>query len=76
MTSIPCSIPIPMNDVPPSLRQVKSASGETLKLLSERMTLNYVGQQALKLSFEQKSPKVHSESLDWLANAIKEFGFL
>lgn len=79
MISIPIpmtSIPIPMNDVPPSLRQVKSASGETLKLLSERMTLNYIGQQALKLSFEQKSPKVHSESLDWLASAIKEFGFL
>jgi len=40
------------------------------------MTLNYVAQQAMKLSFEQKSPKVHAESLEWLSQAIKEFGFL
>ena len=32
--------------------------------------------QVMKHSFEQKSPKVHSESLEWLGNAIKEFGFL
>ncbi len=32
--------------------------------------------QVMKHSFEHKSPKVHSESLEWLGNAIKEFGFL
>ena len=32
--------------------------------------------QVMKHSFEQKSPKVHSESIEWLGNAIKEFGFL
>lgn len=51
-------------------------AGETLKVIAERMTLNYVGQQVMKLCFEQKSPKVHSESLDWLGQAVKEFGFL
>ena len=29
----------------------------------------------LKHALEQKSPKVQSESLDWLAAAIKDFGF-
>lgn len=32
--------------------------------------------QVMKHAFEQKSPKVQSESLDWLGNAVKEFGFL
>lgn len=32
--------------------------------------------QVLKLAFEQKNPKVHSESLDWLGQALREFGFL
>ena len=31
--------------------------------------------QVMKHSFEQKSPKVQSESLDWLSQAIKDFGF-
>ena len=32
--------------------------------------------QVMKHAFEQKSPKVQSESLEWLGQAIKEFGFL
>ncbi len=32
--------------------------------------------QVMKAAFEQKSPKVQSESLDWLGQAIKAFGFL
>ena len=32
--------------------------------------------QVLKHAMEQKSPKVQSESLDWLGQAVKEFGFL
>ena len=31
--------------------------------------------QVTKHAFEQKSPKVQSESLDWLSQAIKDFGF-
>lgn len=30
--------------------------------------------QALALAFEQKNPKNQSETLNWLAQAIKEFG--
>ena len=56
--------------------QIKASSGETLKLIAERMTLNYVAQQVMKLAFDQKNPKVHAESLEWLGQAIKESGFL
>ena len=31
--------------------------------------------QVTKHAFEQKSPKVQSESLNWLSQAIKDFGF-
>ena len=34
-----------------------------------------VSLQVMKHAFEQKSPKVQSESLDWLSQAIKDFGF-
>lgn len=59
-----------------SCSQVKATSGETLRVIAERMTLNYVALQAMKHSFEQKSPKVHSESLEWLGQSVKDFGFL
>ena len=32
--------------------------------------------QVLKYAFDQKSPKVHSESLELLCRGLKEFGFL
>ena len=32
--------------------------------------------KVLKYAFDQKSPKVHSESLDVLCRGLKEFGFL
>ncbi|XP_064399412.1 cytoskeleton-associated protein 5-like isoform X3 [Halichondria panicea] len=56
--------------------KVKARSGETLMILSERMTLNYITMLVMKAAFEQKSPKVQSESLDWLGQAIKAFGFM
>lgn len=45
-------------------------------LMSEKLSLNFISVQALKSAFEQKNPKVHSETLDWLGQALKEFGFL
>ena len=32
--------------------------------------------QAMKHAFDQKNPKVQSETLDWLGQAVKDFGFL
>ena len=31
--------------------------------------------QVVQFAFEQKNPKNQSESLNWLATAIKQFGF-
>ncbi|KAL8599784.1 hypothetical protein ACOMHN_052297 [Nucella lapillus] len=47
---------------------------ETLSCISEACTLEYVSDQAMGLAFEQKNPKNQSETLNWLAGAIKEFG--
>ena len=32
--------------------------------------------QTLKHAFGQKNPKVQSESLEWLGQAVREFGLL
>jgi cytoskeleton-associated protein 5 len=31
--------------------------------------------QAMAIAMDQKNPKAQSETLNWLSNAIKEFGF-
>ena len=36
----------------------------------------YICLQVLKHAFGQKNPKVQHESLEWLSQALKEFGFL
>ena len=40
------------------------------------MFLNVHTVQTLKHAFGQKNPKVQSESLEWLGQAVKEFGLL
>ncbi|KAL3171510.1 hypothetical protein MRX96_013714 [Rhipicephalus microplus] len=55
--------------------QVLKLKLETLLVaLAEATSLDHVGQEVLQLCFAQKNPKNQSESLMWLANAIKEFG--
>ena len=56
--------------------QIKQQSVDTLMLMAEKLSLNFISVQALTAAFEQKNPKVHSEALDWLGQALKEFGFL
>lgn len=34
-----------------------------------------VSRQVVSLAFAQKNPKNQAETLTWLANAMKEFGF-
>ncbi|XP_065911273.1 cytoskeleton-associated protein 5-like isoform X2 [Dysidea avara] len=55
--------------------KVKPQSIDTLMAMAERLGLNFISTQVLKHALEQKSPKVQSESLDWLSVAIKDFGF-
>lgn len=56
--------------------KVKGQCSDTLLMISERMTLNYTSLQVMKAAFEHKSPKVQSESMEWLNQGLKEFGFL
>ncbi|XP_076471814.1 cytoskeleton-associated protein 5-like isoform X2 [Babylonia areolata] len=51
-----------------------AAAQETLSCISEACSLEFVSEQAMILAFEQKNPKNQSETLNWLAGAIKEFG--
>lgn len=37
--------------------------------------IGYIFLQVVSLAFAQKNPKNQAESLNWLANAMKEFGF-
>ncbi|KAK8759746.1 hypothetical protein V5799_002618 [Amblyomma americanum] len=50
------------------------SAAAALTALAEATSLDHVSQEVLQLCFAQKNPKNQSESLVWLANAIKEFG--
>ncbi|XP_070200256.1 cytoskeleton-associated protein 5-like isoform X2 [Littorina saxatilis] len=52
-----------------------AAAQEALSCISEACSLEFVSEQVMALAFEQKNPKNQSESLNWLAGAIREFGF-
>ncbi|XP_070390595.1 cytoskeleton-associated protein 5-like isoform X3 [Dermacentor albipictus] len=64
-------------DLVDKVGDIKNGQGaaSALTALAEATSLDHVGQEALQLCFAQKNPKNQSESLMWLANAIKEFGF-
>ncbi|XP_044126163.1 cytoskeleton-associated protein 5 isoform X1 [Bufo gargarizans] len=48
---------------------------EALSAIAEACTLPWTAEQVVSLAFAQKNPKNQSETLNWLSNAIKEFGF-
>lgn len=48
---------------------------EALTAIAEACMLPWTAEQVMSLAFAQKNPKNQSETLNWLANAIKEFGF-
>ncbi|XP_033753517.1 cytoskeleton-associated protein 5-like [Pecten maximus] len=52
-----------------------AAVQETLSCIAEALSLDFVGREVMKLASEQKNPKNNSECMNWLGNAIKEFGF-
>lgn len=51
-----------------------AAVQETLSCIAEALSLDFVGREVMKLASEQKNPKNNSECMNWLGNAIKEFG--
>uniref|UniRef100_W4VRR1 Putative microtubule-associated protein n=1 Tax=Corethrella appendiculata TaxID=1370023 RepID=W4VRR1_9DIPT len=64
-------------DVVDKLGDSKNSSSAAILLTSiaDTIGLEYVVSKVMNFAFEQKSPKVQIESLTWVNNAIKEFGF-
>ena len=52
-----------------------AAIQEGFSCMAEGVGLDYISHKVIVLAFEQKNPKNQSEALNWLANAVKEFGF-
>ncbi|XP_034734167.1 cytoskeleton-associated protein 5 isoform X1 [Etheostoma cragini] len=48
---------------------------EGLTAIGEACSLPWTAEQVVSLAFAQKNPKNQAETLNWLANAMKEFGF-
>ncbi|NXC79184.1 CKAP5 protein, partial [Cercotrichas coryphoeus] len=48
---------------------------EAMTAIAEACQLPWTAEQLVAMAFSQKNPKNQSETLNWLANAIKEFGF-
>ncbi|XP_076879237.1 cytoskeleton-associated protein 5-A-like isoform X2 [Brachyhypopomus gauderio] len=48
---------------------------EALSAIAEACTLPWTAEQVVSKAFSQKNPKNQAEALNWLSNAIKEFGF-
>lgn len=48
---------------------------EALTAIAEASLLPWTAEQVMSMAFLQKNPKNQSETLNWLSNAIKEFGF-
>uniref|UniRef100_A0A8D2LNZ0 Cytoskeleton associated protein 5 n=1 Tax=Varanus komodoensis TaxID=61221 RepID=A0A8D2LNZ0_VARKO len=48
---------------------------EALTAIAEACQLPWTAEQVMSMAFSQKNPKNQSETLNWLSNAIKEFGF-
>uniref|UniRef100_A0A670Z0A0 Cytoskeleton associated protein 5 n=1 Tax=Pseudonaja textilis TaxID=8673 RepID=A0A670Z0A0_PSETE len=52
-----------------------SNAKEALTAIAEACQLPWTAEQVMSMAFSQKNPKNQSETLNWLSNAIKEFGF-
>ncbi|XP_034541415.1 cytoskeleton-associated protein 5 isoform X2 [Notolabrus celidotus] len=48
---------------------------EGLTAIGEACSLPWLAEQVVSMAFSQKNPKNQAETLNWLANAMKEFGF-
>ncbi|XP_037539224.1 cytoskeleton-associated protein 5 [Nematolebias whitei] len=48
---------------------------EGLTAIGEACSLPWTAEQVVSMAFAQKNPKNQAEALNWLANAMKEFGF-
>lgn len=58
------------------LADSKNSAGasQVLTAVADAIQLEYVVTKVFVIAFEQKSPKVQAEALNWVGGAIKEFG--
>uniref|UniRef100_A0A8B9QT94 Cytoskeleton associated protein 5 n=1 Tax=Apteryx owenii TaxID=8824 RepID=A0A8B9QT94_APTOW len=52
-----------------------SNAKEAMTAIAEACQLPWTAEQVVAMAFSQKNPKNQSETLNWLSNAIREFGF-
>uniref|UniRef100_A0A1A9W8C3 TOG domain-containing protein n=1 Tax=Glossina brevipalpis TaxID=37001 RepID=A0A1A9W8C3_9MUSC len=66
-----------INEIAEKLADIKngSSAAEVLTAFAEATKLDYIVSRVLSFAFEQKSPKVQSEALNWVNKSILEFGF-
>lgn len=68
-----------LNDIAEKLGDAKNGatSAEVLTALAEATKLDHVASEVIEYAFnKQKSPKVQQEALNWLSQALQEFGFV
>ncbi|XP_074659801.1 cytoskeleton-associated protein 5-like [Tubulanus polymorphus] len=66
-----------LSDLIDKIGDIKNGSGckAALTAIAEAISIGYVCQEVIPVAFEQKNPKNQSETLNWVSQAIKEFGF-
>lgn len=66
-----------VNDITEKLADPKISTSATAALssIAEAIRLEYVVSKVMNFAFEQKSPKVQQESILWVNQAIRDFGF-
>lgn len=71
------TIDVVVNEITEKLADVKNGSvaSDVLTSFAEATKLEYVVGKVLSFAFEQKSPKVQSEAINWVNKAVLEFGF-
>uniref|UniRef100_A0A1I8P7A2 TOG domain-containing protein n=1 Tax=Stomoxys calcitrans TaxID=35570 RepID=A0A1I8P7A2_STOCA len=71
------TIDVVVNEITEKLADVKNGptAADVLTAFAEATKLEYVVGKVLSFAFEQKSPKVQSEAINWVNKAILEFGF-
>ena len=66
-----------VNDIAEKLSDPKNSTSASAALtaIAEAIKLEYVVSKVMTFAFEQKSPKIQEQSLLWVSQAIKDFGF-
>ncbi|XP_048241542.1 cytoskeleton-associated protein 5-like isoform X2 [Haliotis rufescens] len=66
-----------LSDIVDKVGDVKNGSiaQEALSCIAEATSLQFVSSEVIRCAFEQKNPKNQSESMVWLTQAVRDFGF-